>query len=214
MNDISNEEGKKFGKDLKIIIVGDVSTGKTSILNRYINQKFEKTNKTTIAPEFSYKIINLEDVIYRIQFWDIPGQNRTPELTGVFCRDTQGIIFCMEVENVNSRTNIDTWEKCLNQFNDIKTIPKILIENKCDKLGDESHYNDDFGSLNKFSNDHGFSGCFRTSALNGYNVEQAINFLIDEIIKSFDDEDVQYYDSKVIKMDNSAYSNNEKNRCC
>ena len=52
MNDISNEEGKKFGKDLKIIIVGDISTGKTSILNRYINQKFEKTNKATIAPEF------------------------------------------------------------------------------------------------------------------------------------------------------------------
>ena len=214
MTDISNDEGKKFGTDLKIIIVGDLSTGKTSILNRYINQKFEKTNKATIAPEFSYKIVNSEGVIYRIQFWDIPGQNKNPELTGVFCRDTHGIIFCMEVGNVNSRTNIAVWEKCLWEFNDIKNIPKILIENKCDQLGDESHYNDDFDSLKKFSNEHKFSGCFRTSALNGYNVDEAINFLIDEIIKSFDGEDVQYYNSKVIKMNNSDYSNNEKNRCC
>ena len=95
-----------------------------------------------------------------------------------------------------------------------KNIPKILIENKCDQLGDESHYNDDFDSLKKFSNVHKFSGCFRTSALNGYNVDEAINFLIDEIIKSFDGEDVQYYNSKIIKMNNSDYSNNEKNRCC
>ena len=72
MTDISNEEGKKFGTDLKIIIVGDLSTGKTSILNRYINQKFEKTNKATIAPEFSYKIVQYATLkMLRVQPWVI-----------------------------------------------------------------------------------------------------------------------------------------------
>ena len=47
MIDINDEEGRKFGRDLKIIIVGDLSTGKTSILNRYINQKFEPKSKAT-----------------------------------------------------------------------------------------------------------------------------------------------------------------------
>ena len=40
MEESFDETAKKYGIDLKIIIVGDLSTGKTSILNRYINQKF------------------------------------------------------------------------------------------------------------------------------------------------------------------------------
>ena len=209
------EEEKKFGMDLKIIIVGDISTGKTSIINRYINEKFETLNKTTLSPEFSYKIVKSNGTIFRIQFWDIPGQNRNPELTGVFCRDSQGIIFCTEVDNLNSRENINIWENSLKQFNDIKDTPKILLENKCDLLGDESHYNDDFDKLKTFSDEHDFSGCFRTSALNGYNVNKAIDFIINEIIKSIEEEDIQFYNSK-IKVNETYYTNEQKNknRCC
>ena len=215
MDDANDETSKKYGIDLKIIIVGDLSTGKTSILNRYINEKFDPKNKATIAPEFSYKIINSKDCIFRIQFWDIPGQNRNPELTGVFCRDTQGIIFCSEVNNINSLENIKIWEDSLKKYNDIANIPKILIENKCDLLGDESHYNDDFAKLKKFSDEHDFLGCFRTSALNGHNVKNAIKFIIDEIIKSIGDEEIQNYSTK-IKVNSTFQSENNKNkdRCC
>ena len=212
---MEKKEERKFGMDLKIIIVGDVSTGKTSIINRYINEKFETLNKTTLSPEFSYKIIKSNGIIFRIQFWDIPGQNRNPELTGVFCRDTQGIIFCSEVDNINTRENIKKWEDSLKEFNDIKNTPKILIDNKCDLLGDESHYNDDFDKLKTFSDEHDFSGCFRTSALNGYNVNKAIDFIINEIIKSIEEDDIQFYNSK-IKVNDSFDSTNQKNknRCC
>ena len=214
MEDENNLEGKKFGRDLKIIIVGDLSTGKTSILDRYINKKFERTNKATLSPQFSYKIINSNGVIYRIQFWDIPGQSRTAEITGIFCRDSQGIIFCMETGNMNSRANIEKWEQSLLKLSDIKNTPKILIENKCDLLGDENNYNKDFDSLKKFSDNHEFLGCFRTSALNGYNVEKAINFLIDEIIKSQGEDDAEIYKSKSIKVNISTISNKKKERCC
>ena len=76
---------KKFGNDLKIIIVGDMSTGKTSIIRRYIDGVFENTNKATIAPNFSNKIIQKNGVIFRLLFWDIPGQDRNSALTNIFC---------------------------------------------------------------------------------------------------------------------------------
>ena len=214
MNDNNNEGGKKFGMDLKIIIVGDLSTGKTSIINRYIKGNFDQLNKATIAPEFSYKIINRKDVIYRIQFWDIPGQNRSSELTSVFCRDTQGIIFCADSNRIESRNSVSKWEDCIKEYNDIQNIPKIIIENKCDLLGDESHYNDNINLLKEFSDNHGYLACFRTSALNGYNINEAIDFFIGEIIKSVKEEDIQLYNSKVIKMDNSIEPNDDKSRCC
>ena len=213
MEDSYKEEGKQFGIDLKIIIVGDISTGKTSIINRYINKKFDKTTTATITPEFAYKIINSNGIIFRVQFWDIPGKNRNSELTGIFCRDTQGIIFCVESGNKVSRDNINNWEDSIKIFNDIKSIPKIIVENKCDLLGDESHYNDNFDSLKRFSDEHGYLGCFRTSALNGYNINEAIDFFIDEIIKSVNEEDIQYYHSKT-KIDTTTISNYNKNRCC
>ncbi len=50
-----NEINYKFGKDIKIIIVGNLSTGKTSIINRYMNDNFEEHCRATIAPEFSFK---------------------------------------------------------------------------------------------------------------------------------------------------------------
>ena len=214
MLDDNNQEGKKFGRDLKVIIVGDLSTGKTSILNRYINEKFEETNQATIAPEFAYKFINSNDVIFRIQFWDIPGQSRNPEITGLFCRDTQGIIFCAESGNKKSIENIKIWEESLTRFEDIKNLPKIIVENKCDLLGDESHYNDNIDSLKKISKEHNFSGYFRTSALTGYNINEAINFLIEEMIKSVQEEEIQFYNSKNTKLDITTVSNYNKNRCC
>lgn len=73
-----NEEQERFGIDLKIILIGNVSTGKTSIVDRYIDNTFRDKIKATISPNFSYKLIKKNGVIYRLQFWDIPGQDRSP----------------------------------------------------------------------------------------------------------------------------------------
>ena len=76
----------KKGKDLKIIIVGESGTGKTSIVNRYIHNKCAETYCSAIGTAFEYKIIIINDIVYRLQFWDIAGQGRNSETTGVFCK--------------------------------------------------------------------------------------------------------------------------------
>ena len=54
----SDEESvKKSSKDMKIIIVGDISTGKTSIIQQYFNNKLSEDYQATIVPEFHKKII-------------------------------------------------------------------------------------------------------------------------------------------------------------
>ena len=59
---------KNKSRDLKIIIVGDSGTGKTSFVNRYILNKFAGNYQATIATQFSSKILQLNDIIYRLQF--------------------------------------------------------------------------------------------------------------------------------------------------
>ena len=216
MEKVLNEDNRRFGTDLKIIIVGNLSTGKTSIINRYMSNNFDPNCRTTIAPEFSYKVVKINGINFRLQFWDLPGQERNPVVTSVFCKDTNAVIFCCEVNNEKSRKDILNWEESLKNNIELEQLPRILIENKCDLLGNEENYNKDIEELKKFSEDNNFSGCFRTSALNGYNVEKAIKFLIDEIVNLLDEEDIQSYregnSSSKINLNKSSIQDNK--RCC
>ena len=166
----------------KVIILGDAGAGKTSIIKRYIENKFEFETNSTIVPTVSTKILSLNGKKFFIDLWDLPGQDRNPIVTRTFANESHGIIYCCEVNNTNSRDNLKDWEESLKSCIDIQDIPKILIENKCDLLGDESHYNDDIDLLKKTSKELGCLNCFRTSALNGYNVDNALNFLVEQII--------------------------------
>ena len=115
-NDIIKEvkpKKKKPNKDIKIIIVGDSGTGKTSLVNRYIYNKFAETYSPTIGSQFSYKIYKKDDVIYRIQFWDIAGQDKNPETTGIFCQNTKGIVLCCEMNATESRNNTIKWKESI-----------------------------------------------------------------------------------------------------
>ena len=217
MEEVLNEDNRRFGIDLKIILLGNLSTGKTSLINRYIHNTFEEKCRATIAPEFSYKVVKTNGIIFRLQFWDLPGQERNPVVTGLFCKDSNGVIFCCEVNNNKSREDILKWEESLKDNLDIYNIPKILIENKCDLLGNEEKYNDNFEELKKFSDDNNFTGCFRTSALNGYNIDKAFVFLIEEIAKKLNEEDIESFrevNRSNLKINKSSSKTPENSRCC
>ena len=220
MEEVLNEDNRRIGNDLKIILIGNLSTGKTSIINRYINNNFEEHCRATIAPEFSYKVVKSNGIIFRLQFWDLPGQERNPIVTGLFCKGSNAVICCCEVNNNKSREDISKWEETLKHNIDIDNIPKILLENKCDLLGDEDKYNENIEELKKFSDEHNFSACYRTSALNGYNIDNAIKFLVDEIVQTLSEEDINIIkegNSNMIDLNKSQSQStyvNESQKCC
>ena len=93
---------KNQNRDLKIIIVGDSGTGKTSFVNKYILNKFADTYQATIATQFSSKILEIDGITYRIQFWDIAGQDRSATTTNIFCKNTNGVVLCCEINDKNT----------------------------------------------------------------------------------------------------------------
>lgn len=208
-----NEYAETFGNDLKVILVGNASTGKTSIVDRYIKNIFINKKEATIAPNSLSKLIRKNNVIYRLHIWDIPGQDKSPALTSIFCKDSHGIIFCYDALVEQSRNDILTWIKSIKEFIDISDLPMIIMENKCDLLGDENDYNKGIEELKSFSDNNNFLGAFRTSALNGYNVENAINFLVDDIINKIENNKSNNTHNTTIKLNETKEEQNSK-RCC
>ena len=201
--------------DLKIIIVGDTSIGKTSIITRFTQDKFEEKPIATISPIFSKKVITINEIIFNVNIWDLPGQDRNPIATNSFVKDSNGIMYCCDVSDIKTRDNLKAWEETLSSKEEIENIPKIIIENKCDLLGDENKYLDNINGLRQFSSKLGCKNFFRTSAKNGYNVKEAIDYLINEIIKEIKENDIEYYKTKkrnTVRVKNQKARKNVK--CC
>lgn len=64
---------KNYRNDLKIIVIGNSGTGKTSFVNKWTKNTFNEAYKATIVSEFGYKIYEHKGKIYKIQIWDLAG---------------------------------------------------------------------------------------------------------------------------------------------
>ena len=174
----------EFRSDLKIIVIGPSGSGKTSFVNKWTKNIFSETYKPTIISEFGFKIYKYKNFLYRIQMWDIGGQDKSSAVTKIFARDSHGCIVINEVTKINEIDETLSWKKSVDEttkFLDGKLIPCILIQNKCDLI-DENEYNR-CDEINKtYSQENDFIGCFMSSVKEDKNINEAMDFLIEKII--------------------------------
>ena len=78
--------------DLKIIVIGSSGSGKTSFVNKWTKNTFSEEYKATIVSEFGYKLFEHKGKIYRIQLWDLAGQDNNQMVTKIFARDSHGCV--------------------------------------------------------------------------------------------------------------------------
>ena len=89
--------------NLKIIIIGPSGAGKTSFANRWTKNSFSSIYKPTVVSEFSFKIFEDKDISYRIQLWDLAGQDKNPMLTKLFTKDSHGCVIISDATNIATR---------------------------------------------------------------------------------------------------------------
>ena len=89
--------------DLKIIVIGKSGSGKTSFVNKWIKNEFTEDYKATIVSEYGFKIYEHDGKFYRIQLWDIAGQDKNAKLTKTFAKDAHGAIVMCDATNQSSR---------------------------------------------------------------------------------------------------------------
>lgn len=122
-----------FEMNLKLVIVGDPSVGKTSLLKRIIDNEFSDKYTSTLGVDFSFKEINVRDSRIKLQIWDTAGQERYRSLITSYYKHTDGIILVFDLTDPQSFKNLlDNWLTHITNYLS-GDFPKILIfGNKAD----------------------------------------------------------------------------------
>ena len=113
----------------KIIFVGDASTGKTSIINRIIDNPFNDNYEVSIGIDFMSKNIRFRGQNIKIQIWDSAGQEKYKGLIPSYVRNSSIVFIVYDVSNRSSFDNVPNW---ISFVKNIEKTKMILVVNKTD----------------------------------------------------------------------------------
>ena len=136
--EIMPDQPNNYDKSIKVILLGDSSVGKSSILN-CLQQDSSLQRKTISLEHYNY-VIKINNFVLRMQIWDTVGQEKFDSITTNYYKTTDVAIFVYAINDLNSFNNINHWYNQLidkeKKNNYDKLMIKILIGNKSD-LEDE-----------------------------------------------------------------------------
>ena len=113
----------------KIIFVGDAATGKTSIINRIIDNPFNDIYEVSIGIDFMSKNIRFRGQNTKIQIWDSAGQEKYKGLIPSYIRNSSIVFLVYDVSKRSSFDNIMNW---INFVRNIEKTIMVLCGNKID----------------------------------------------------------------------------------
>jgi small GTP-binding protein len=150
---------------MKIVVIGNVSTGKTSLCIRWAQGTFTDNYKATVGVDFVVK--------GDCQLWDVAGQERFGAVTASFYRGSHGALVVLDW---TCEKGVDNAQKWIEDYQKKYTsaTPILILANKCDLPGRLCA--EDLDALCK--GNESIIGWIPTSAKTGINVSDAINQLI------------------------------------
>ncbi len=192
-------ESNTYDRSIKVIILGDSYVGKSSIINRLINNKFTDL-PNTLSIEYHTYITSVNDFILRMQLWDTAGQEKFNSLISNYYKGTEVAIFVYSIDKEDSFKNVQRW------FNNLKDNTEksenILLGNKKDIIDeDESQRKVDTEIAEKFANDNKFLVFQEISCKNKDELE------VENIYEVFDEIAKHYYNLWLEKKDKSISVN-------
>jgi len=169
----------------KIIIIGSSGTGKSAILHRFIKGDYNVLSSQTIGVEFSSKIIEIQDIMVKLQLWDTAGQERFRSLTRSYYRGSAGVVLCYDLSRK------ETLDELYEFVQDVKALTMnasmVIVGNKSDLKTQEIGEFEIDQLLNKIDEELGEKiPHIQTSALTGENIDEIFITLTNIIIRKVD----------------------------
>ncbi|NDJ79184.1 MAG: GTP-binding protein [Chloroflexi bacterium] len=149
----------------KVVLVGDGNVGKTSLVRRFCEGKFEDSRILTIGVDFQIKAVQLGEREVRLSIWDVAGQDRFRTFRDQFYSGTLAVALVYDVTAPATFFNLPRWREEV--MASAPGAPMVVICNKLD-LGPVVPP----GEVEGWAKFEGRMPFLQTSALTGENIEQ------------------------------------------
>ncbi|BFU19111.1 Rab family GTPase [Entamoeba histolytica HM-1:IMSS-B] len=182
--------------NFKILVIGEAGVGKTCLLTRFTEDKFDDQEPSTST---NFKVIDVDISEstkmknIKLEIYDTAGQERFRILTSSFYRKSCGIFLVFDLTDETSFKNLTNWARDITYYASPKCVV-VLIGNKSD-LGDSKTPKEE---ADEFVNDKSYKSYFVCSAKTGDGCKEALKCMALEVAETcaVDDNDTVPLENK------------------
>ena len=211
-----HENIPKYDDALKIIFLGEVAVGKTSLINIFIDPNFNKNISPTLSPSYLTKLVEYENKTFLLSIWDTAGQEQYRAMNKIFIKNSNIILFIYDITNKSSLKELSFWIKYVETCIGKDSAVYGVIGNKLDLFDKEDEIKEkgqDFELINteegkKFAEEIGAEFLETSAAQKAPGLDNLINKLIGIYINK----KLNINKSDSIQLDKNQINKNKK--CC
>lgn len=169
----------KLNLTYKICIFGDSGVGKTTLVTRYITNKFHEDIKSTLGATIHIKFFKLENAQITLQVWDFGGEDKFKFLIPAYAHGAFGGIFMFDLTNYESLISIINWLPLFRKASG--NVPILMVGSKLDLEQQRICKKEEAAEL---SNSYKLQYYLECSSKTGENVETPFKVLLMQILYS------------------------------
>ncbi|KAF5182097.1 Ras-related protein [Thalictrum thalictroides] len=161
----------------KLVFLGDMGTGKTSLVLRFVRGQFFDFQESTIGAAFFTQILSLNEATVKFDIWDTAGQERYHSLAPMYYRGAAAAVIVYDITSMDSFVRAQKWIEELQRQGNPKLV-MVLVANKADlerkvKSEDAEQYAQENGLL-----------FIETSAKSAQNVNELFYEIAKRLVKA------------------------------
>ncbi|MEJ2251782.1 MAG: GTP-binding protein [Candidatus Lokiarchaeota archaeon] len=161
----------------KVLVTGNAGVGKTSLLRRYVQEKFDESTVMTIGVDFFVKELEINSGKCSLQLWDLGGQRRFRYMQKQYVMGARGALLLVDLTYKPKIDEIVEWVNIIRYY-DIN-LPILLVGTKFD-LEDLISVPDDF--LLDIKDAFNMFDIYKTSAKTGHNVQKVFTKIAEKLV--------------------------------
>ncbi|XP_044270886.1 ras-related protein Rab-21 [Tribolium madens] len=172
--------------NFKVVLLGEGCVGKTSLVLRYVEDKFNTNHVTTVQASFLNKKLNIDSKRINLAIWDTAGQEKFHALGPIYYRSSNGAVLVYDITDEDSFQKVKSWVKELRKMLGAE-ICLVIAGNKTDleknrnvSLEDAEAYASKVGAIH-----------FQTSAKLNKGVEEMFLTLTQKMLETVEEKEAQ-----------------------